>query len=362
MPCPNPSHALPIVRVGWDRSPAAARGSRAWVRRLPIVGKPAAHTHAWLRYLSSVYGMDMIDRLLPFDVRALTWFYWWAPGTENLTRTEVPVWRDTLPGEAWVPGLRSERHLAHAGFFVRPLPLVNSSSNHFAGFHVLEVMRVSHPAGETLQSAYGPEAASHDQVWYWHAPGSGIFLAAGRTLTVSNRSALVAELAVRLAPEPLPLEVKVVKVPHDRGMRLCDGCTDVGEDWRDFHVLWWTSGEKQKPMCRVCDLARRAGIDTIQLTRAFGGLRSEIIDCRQNARAGMVTGTPFNSGCPPAASRAHIRSAAMLLQDGPKHEGCLCTADFSSRTTFLNCGSCSRSVNFTLIRPMRRSKARAEKV
>ena len=288
--------------------------------------------NAWAGYLHAVYGSSVS---FPFDLRRLTWFWWWAPGAANLTRIEAPVFRRILLGDIWVPGLRTERHLAAAGFFVNhaesheELASTGEGADYASAQH-LEVMRVSHGSGESTMSAYGPEAAGSDQTWYWHAPGSGILLSIGRSLVVRNRTELLGRLAARIAPRPLPLATKRVRVPSERGLKLCDGCSvNAEETWRDFDVLWWSSAQPptgQGP--RVCELVRHAGYDTVQLTRAFDGQRHEIIDCR---RARTTAAPEPASGCPPSSSRIFLRRGSRA------DEPCEC----DEARPFLNCGRCA---------------------
>ena len=336
----------PTVRLVWDQSKASARHARAWVQRLGIVDREHSQ---WGRYLRLLYGDDM---RLPLDVRTLRWFWWWAPGSANVTRTELPVWRDAALSSVWVPGLRMERHLAQAGFFVTPeqddAQAAAAAAAAATSGGRLEVMRVSHPAGESTRSAFGPEAAAHDQVWYWNAPGSGIYLSVGRTLAVANRSALLGELTARLNTEkkpsssPLPLAMKHVRVTHERGLRLCDGCSaSTGETYRDFAVIWWRppppqhqpqqqQQQRQSEELRVCDLVRRAGFDTIQLTRAFGGQRFEVIDCRERGGPAIAGArAEANGACAPRGSPLTLASGA----------ACACNPTLS----FLNCGGGSTS-------------------
>lgn len=331
-PCTPLSHdsggatALPI-QLAWHRLPASARASRIWTRRLGIVDREHS---AWGSYLRAVYGEGL---RLPFDLRRLRWFWWWAPGAANLTRIEVPVWRQGLPGEAWVPGLRMERHLATAGFFVQHADATHADSKVDSGAdRHLEVMRVSHPVGESTQSAFGPEAAGPDQTWYWHAPGSGIWLSLGRSLAVQNRSELLGRLVAHFRSDALPLAIKHVRVTPERGLRLCDGCdASTKETWRDFDVLWWASpAEPNFEGPRVCELVRRAGFDTVQLTRAFDGQRHEMIDCRRaTGTPPVIDPTATAAACPPIGSRIHLRSGG---GDAP----CRCDPTRS----FLNCGDC----------------------
>lgn len=347
-PCPATRERW-NVRLSFDRSTTAQRSVRAWSRRLTIIDSSKEH-NPWLRYLHSVYG----DALrLPFDLRTLRWFWWWAPGTRNLTRLEMPVWRILRPGDIWLPGMRIERHLSLAGFFVQAHEIQYSRG--YPDGSLVEIMRVSHPPGENPSTAYGPEAASTSQVWYWHAPGSGIYLTVGRSLVVTNRSALLEELSRRAGGAALPLFLKRVEVPRELGLRLCDGCTP--EPWLGFDVVWArkTRSDGRRGTAEgmvLCDPVRAAGFDTVQLVAAFGGQRFEIIDCRVGIRLVHRTDPQQSKSllhrehaiaAPPAASWTSActppATSAQLLRPGAggSWQACNCSRSIA----FLNCGLCA---------------------
>jgi hypothetical protein len=346
--------------LSWDRSSTAQRHARSWVRRLSVVqADSAGREHApWLRYIRSVYGEDV---RLPFDTRTLRWFWWWAPGARNLTRLEMPVWRSMRSGDVWVPGMRIERHLSHAGFFLQPPGPATPMTKGFADNSMIEVMRVSHPSGETPDSAYGPEAASTTQMWYWHAPGSGIYLSLGRTLAIPNRSELLSALAQRVPDSSPPFTMKRVEVTPEVGLRHCDGCT--AETWLDFSVIWprQARGRARKTAPTtggaglvLCDSVRAAGFETVQLFAAFEGQRFEIMDCRGTREQGSpgppqgasdlldappsrrrpspTTSSQWTQACPPAAH-------ASLFRAGPRGQWHLCNCSLAR--PFLNCGECA---------------------
>ncbi|KAL1528770.1 hypothetical protein AB1Y20_010098 [Prymnesium parvum] len=328
-PCAAP-HERWAVRLSFDRSAASERSARAWVRRLPRASTPQHEHSAWGRYLRSVYSAPP---LLPVDVRALRWFWWWAPGARNLTRLEMPVWRRLAPGDVWLPGMRIERHLSRAGFFLQPHEAARAAGLPDHGH--AEVMRVSHPAGEGPSTAYGPEAASTSQVWYWHAPGSGIYLSLGRTLAVANRSALLDALCVTGGRAACPFVLKRVEVPREVGLRLCEGCT--AEPWRAFDVVWRRRARDEparaRPDARVlCDLVRARGFDTVQLYAAFGGQRFELVDCRVGGAAASDA-PPWTSACAPPELSRHIAR--------PGARGAWLPCNCSSALAFLNCGACA---------------------
>lgn len=316
--------------------------AQAWLRDLGVIdllhraAPVAVHgsTDAWIEYFHSVYGAQ---RTQTIDVRQLRWFWWWAPGSANLTRVETPVWRRTLAGDVWVPGLRMERHLSQAGFFVTPLDEESDSVEQPLSAttrgQTLEVMRVSHPSNEGARAAFGPEAAAIGQIWYWHAPGSGIVLSLGRSLVARNRSTLLSELAMRILPARLPLTIRRMHVEPERGQHLCEGCAPSTETWLDYDVIW-PAQEDSRSSPRLCDFVRRAGFDTVQLTAAFGAQRFEIVDCRA-APTPTTEGASATTACPPGDPG--------VLSAGP--HACVCT---DSRP-FLNCGGCARPATVTRI-------------
>ena len=361
-PCtPQAAHAAAArVTLSFERTAADQHNSRAWMHTLGVVRDRRS---PWAHYLQSVYGDDVA---LPFDVRRLRWFWWWAPGAAALTRIEAPVWRTIHAGDAWVPGLRSERHLAAAGFFIHPIASnVDDQAAPVGG--VAEVMKVAQTASERNSTAFGLEAATAEQTWYWHAPGSGIYLRLGKSLVVPNRSSLLAELAARMAPVPMPASVCTVHVSRERGLKLCEGCAaSPAETWRDFQVVWpaspaaaarrggngSSSSAGRSSHCartgparfHLCDLVRQVGFDTVQLTAAFGQ-RFEIIDCRasgerlmqQRRDEGADLASSAVAACPAGASAAHLSSHAPNGALAP----CVCGASSPPRA-FLHCGTCAR--------------------
>ena len=362
-PC-NPMSALNTnqVSVSWDRIRDAQLRAHAWIRELGVVDQLDSR---WGLYLRSVYGNSGVQ--LPLDIRRLRWFWWWAPGTTNLTRIEAPVWRRLLPGDLWVPGMKIERHLSLGGFFIHPLEQnTDTLPAYTASSHTLEVMRVSHLATESsTKTAYGPEAAAPGQTWYWHAPGSGIFLRMGRSLVVPNRSSLLTELTSR-DPTAVLLSASTVRVSQARGYNLCEGCGDQ-ETWVDFEVIRLSSTQRSSssrvfpadsparaktasstPPLLLCDVIRRAGFDTVQLTAAFGGQRFEIIDCRHQDDVGNNERFLPTSACP-SPSHSQLSNA---LQHAIARPDCGCDTNLP----FLNCGTCVSSAAVTRI-PQHSSEA-----
>ena len=316
-----------VVNVSWRRRQVARRRSTRWLRRLGMVDSDDGR---WVEYLRSVYG-DALQ--LPFDLRTLRWFWWWAPGAAALERTELPVWRRAQPGDVWVPGLWLERHLASGGFFVMPphpsraaagrrLQSTAEFSRRRGRSKPLEVIRVAHPSADGI-SNFGAEAESAGQVWYWAAPGSGILWDPGRALRVRNRSVLLARLAALLPGGSVPLRLQTVDVPHSTASRLCGGCEP--EAWESFSLLHGPAS--------LCDSIRRAGFESLQVTSAFGGQRTELVDCRYPRGASKEVRQPLVGACPPEPNR--LRPASFgTFQSGPR---CKCT----SERVYLNCAPCS---------------------
>ena len=67
----------------------------------------------------------------------------------------------------------------------------------------LEVIRISHPSSELARkAAFGAEAASRGQVWYWHAPGSGIFYDGGAVCSAPGKIHMLLRLVQRWNTAP----------------------------------------------------------------------------------------------------------------------------------------------------------------
>eukprot|EP00966_Prymnesium_polylepis_P301977 6976906-Prymnesium_polylepis.1 len=256
----------------------------------------------WRAYIQSVYGQDVGH----VDLARLHWFWWWAPGAASLERIEHVPWRPPPTLVPWSPGGKMERALAAAGFFI-----FKPSSSAPRGFRHntwIEVMRVLQPSG--TQHKFGVERASLWQMWFWHAPGSGIWWHTGRaTLVAQNRSMLVSLLAGRL-----------------------------GDAWSPSMFLACTlhsRGNVPVPMLRglqpLCDVVRLARIETVQLLDELGG-RFELIDCRIPLDLTSTDDKLWDPVCPSSEGR----SSGLRAGWPPRLRRCQC----SNRLKFLNCGEC----------------------
>lgn len=119
------------------------------------------------------------------------------------------------------------------GFFVSRR--ANEAASNFSWVEVLRVARDDigdrHPAGRCTRG----------QLWFWVAPGTGIWLNVGRTQSMLSQ-----------------------------------------------HQIERSGG---------CKAARERGIDTIQIAEAFGGYSHELVDCRATGQAGADD--VWEAACPP---------------------------------------------------------------
>ncbi|KAL1528823.1 hypothetical protein AB1Y20_010146 [Prymnesium parvum] len=210
-----------------------------------------------LRYLRSVYGADEpVERLHPADLS----FFYRSPSTEVLARhlcaPSEPLRRGcraecdraaaaaaAANGGARWPAAPSQRRcsldptheLGRVAFFVAACAANESRQREAADGGWLEVMRLAPPV---------VRAPSHlGGCWFWVARGSGVFLNVGRSLRVETWGEAA---AVLLPPR------------HARGAAPPP-------------LAWASRGPS--PASRheeVCERARAAGLDTIQI----GGIRA----------------------------------------------------------------------------------------
>ena len=182
------------------------------------------------------------------------------------------------PGHA-SPGWRCAwEHMLHAfdavalrfpGFFVQHVgaaSAVTSAANDHAWIEVMRIARL-----DDREDAVEPnETCTVGQVWFWAAPGSGVWLNVGRSLVVR--------------------------------------------------------GDAARPGCRE---AHAQGYDTIQMPAAMGGFSSELLDCRGAAQPDARS--RWESACPPAhvrllAGTPQPRYAPALPSSWNAEEECVCDA------------------------------------
>ena len=140
-------------------------------------------------------------------------------------------------------------------------------------------------------------------------------------------------------------------VSPERGLRLCEGCAP-GEAWRGYEVLWpLTDADLTRSNATkvefVCDVIREAGIETVQLTAAFGAQRFEIIDCRAPPSA-TGNSSSHTAACPSSKSPPpYLSTASSRVRDSRgswlAKRACPC----DDARPFLNCGSCAQPAMVT---------------
>lgn len=281
-----------------------------WIAQLGVIHGHNPGDASWRHYLHSIYGPHLE---LPFDLRTLRWFWWSAPGAANLPMVEFSIHRESLPPRtAWIPGNKIERHLSLAGFFITHsggrMDLLPPSKDE----EWIEVMRVSQPPIADLGPSQDAtkwvkvaEECFEDQMWYWRAPGSGIWLHTGRTLAVSGRGDLAIALRGLVKELNLPLKPPRFCDVHECGFPMLIGTVPF------------------------CDILRLGGYDTVQLHAAFFGRRQEVVDCRTPNRATLPTRQVYNLACP--ASYPAVPLRRRLPSD---NQSCVCDRTVSA----LQCG------------------------
>ena len=209
MPCTPAASSTSSWRHVYAAASSSTRSS-AWTELHEQADAPA-----WQQYLKSVYRSGSSNESVAADLHALRWFWWWAPGAERLDIIEHVVWQrpPAVDAEAWVPGTSLERQVAAAGFFFQRR--ADAARQPFSSNQWIEVMRLSHRP--TTELEFRAERSQIDQVWYFHAPGSGIWWHTGITLAVPNRSVLIRKLASTSTPTALNLSTcEVVPVVDGR--------------------------------------------------------------------------------------------------------------------------------------------------
>ena len=190
---------------------------------------------------------------------------------------------------------------------VAPPPFPIGSMGHGMPDHTwVEIMRVGR-IDDKVPVYEQADRSTIGQVWFWLAPGSGIWWNTGRTLVV-NAS--------------ITTEGRYLESPR--------ACTTLNEA-----RAWWT--ERNEAFGHVtCAAAMRDGYDSIQLTSSFCGYSWELIDCRGANRPDAHT--TWTAACPPP----HVllmrglpmpRLAPALDGVRGKSSGCAC----ASSHDFVNC-------------------------
>jgi len=176
-------------------------------------------------------------------------------------------------------------------------------------FTWVEVMRVGR-IDDKDPIAEAADRSTIGQVWFWLAPGSGIWWNTGRTLVV-NESVVSPFLNMTETLSPR-------------------ACTTLENE-----SSWWMSRDQAFVNVTCADAVRRR-YDSIQLTSSFCGFSWEMIDCRGHTRYDAQQ--TWSAACPPP----HVRlmrglpmprmAPALEGASGPA-SGCLCAAEHD----FVNC-------------------------
>jgi len=171
----------------------------------------------------------------------------------------------------------------------------------------VEVMRIGR-VDDKDPIAEAADRSTIGQVWFWFAPGSGIWWNTGRTLVVSD-SIVSPDLDGALSPR---------------------ACTTL-----EMENSWWQTRDQAFVNVTCADAVRR-GYDSMQLTSSFCGFSWELIDCRGHTRYDAQQ--TWSAACPPP----HVRlmrglplprlAPALEGTSGPA-SGCLCATNHD----FVNC-------------------------
>ena len=248
-----------------------------------------SHMQQWERYLKTIYGAR-----IHWPAYEPTFVWNIAPGTSTLTRhlgeprgnLRLLVSPDhplpcataglsrncsissssSLPGTHRLPFVYSDSTvvgLAGYGFFVgaqaRQLDAAHPDNSW------MEVIRFERPEADPHDRAETiAETTLSSQIWYYHAPGSGIFLDTGRSLRVRNRHELVAELHRSIPAagrDTLRLQPHILQRPGSL-----------------HNVTWY----RLAGVLSLCEYVRHAGFDTVQICAAYA-IQYEVVDCRDQA-------------------------------------------------------------------------------
>jgi len=185
----------------------------------------------------------------------------------------------------------------------------------------IEVMRVGR-IDDKKPGSEEQDRADRGQIWFWAAPGSGVWWNTGKTAVWSSRVSV-----------------------QGGNNRAC--AQDMGSWGKDEMNYWAKRNGESTPY--TCAKARSLGYDTIQLTQSFCGYSHELIDCRGYDRADART--TWTNACPPP----HLKLMRGLPQPraapaldglvGPATE-CMCSYELD----YINCLATPQSDGDIMIR------------
>lgn len=168
----------------------------------------------------------------------------------------------------------------------------------------VEVMRIARIDDKLDKYGQQADRSTIGQVWFWLAPGSGIWWNTGKTLVV-NTSVAISQDSTSLSSTS------------------CTSPTTLNS--------WWETRDK-KFKWATCKKAREMGYDSMQLTNSFCGFSWEMVDCRGADRSDADE--TWTAACPPP----HVRllrglpaprvAPALVDARGPS-SACICSSDHS---------------------------------
>jgi len=272
----------------------------------------------------AVYGHHSLQTLLNYAAND-SLRYCLADGVQSYLNVTVQqhAWTFRDAGSPWLsyyfPGLFVRREeVADVPFAAQPFP-VGVRQSGLPNHTWVEIVRVGRIDDKDVSNERSARATV-GQVWFWLAPGSGIWLNTGRTLVIN--------------------EAWTVPV-HNKTVR--EGVREMQANLARPLGDWWI-GERLRGGLRktafwdnpTCEQARIWGYDTLQMTSSFLNFSYEIVDCRG---AGFDDADrTWVSACPPP----HIElmhglptprlAPAIAHADGPA-SACVCNHSFN----FLNC-------------------------
>jgi hypothetical protein len=172
----------------------------------------------------------------------------------------------------------------------------------------VEVMRIDRIDDKDNDSEQ-PDRATVGQVWFWYAPGSGIWWNTGNTLVYNITKDITVDVTIA------------------ESTRSCSA------EW-NLNTWWETRDEAFKEV--TCKNAVDQGYDSMQLLASFCGFSHELVDCRGAARDDVDD--TWSIACPPPhvplmRGLPEARYAPSLVALSGPASSCQCSPHLS----YLNC-------------------------